>query len=94
MFRTLIDRQAQHAVDMDATSLVDPEHLSFTPDVAEEGVHDPHEGAGPLWNESWYFDATSLDGNIGMYGRLGRLPNQNICKWFSCDLRVHHFFVV
>ena len=27
-----------------------------------------------LWNESWYFDAVSEDGELGVYVRIGRLP--------------------
>ena len=84
MFRTLVTRQAQHAVDMDAMSLVDvrsfkPDMTSRTPHVVDEGVHVPPQDAGPLWNESWYFDCTN--GELGMYARIGRLPNQNCCSF-------------
>jgi hypothetical protein len=46
------------------------------PEPADEGRHEP--GPEDLWNESWYFDAVSDDGTIGVYTRLGRLPNQDV----------------
>ncbi|KAK4936387.1 hypothetical protein LTR10_022713 [Elasticomyces elasticus] len=79
MFHTLASRQAQHALDMDAISLVTSTVTSHSPDVADESQHVSPDEAGPLWNESWYFDCTSADGEVGMYARLGRLPNQGIC---------------
>jgi len=50
--------------------------ILLRPDPADEGRHQP--GAEELWNESWYFDAVSDDGTLGIYTRLGRLPNQNL----------------
>ena len=82
MFRTLVSRQAQHAIDMDAASLVKPAYISHAPNITEEAEHVPPAGV-LLWNESWYFDATSLDGSLGMYARIGRLPNQNRCNFVS-----------
>lgn len=86
MFRTLVTRQAQHAVDMDAMSLVDtksskPNMSSNTPHAVDEGVHVHPKDSGPLWNESWYFDCTN--GDLGMYARIGRLPNQNCCSFVA-----------
>ena len=46
------------------------------PEPVDEARHEP--GAEDLWNESWYFDAVSDDGTIGVYTRLGRLPNQDV----------------
>jgi hypothetical protein len=46
------------------------------PGPADEGRHEP--GPEDLWNESWYFDAVSDDGTLGVYTRLGRLPNQDV----------------
>jgi hypothetical protein len=46
------------------------------PEPVDEGRHEP--GPEDLWNESWYFDAVSDDGTLGVYTRLGRLPNQEI----------------
>ena len=46
------------------------------PEPVDEGRHEP--GPEDLWNESWYFDAVSDDGALGVYTRLGRLPNQEI----------------
>ena len=77
MFKTLISRQAQHAIDMDAMSTLKPAQISHAPRIAEEAEHVP-PSREPLWNESWYFDAVTPDGNVGMYARIGRLPNQNM----------------
>jgi len=46
------------------------------PEPADEGRHEP--GPEDVWNESWYFDAVSDDGTLGVYTRLGRLPNRDI----------------
>ena len=52
------------------------------PEPADEGRHAP--GDEPLWNESWYFDAISDDGSLGVYLRIGRLPNQGTCLYSAC----------
>ena len=46
------------------------------PEPADEGPHTP--GTEDLWSESWYFDGVSDDGTLGVYTRLGRLPNQDV----------------
>lgn len=46
------------------------------PAPADEGPHMP--GTEDLWNESWYFDGVSDDGTLGVYTRLGRLPNRDV----------------
>src|SRR5690349_16688246 len=46
------------------------------PESADEGRHAP--GTEDLWSESWYFDGVSDDGTLGVYTRLGRLPNQEV----------------
>lgn len=46
------------------------------PAAADEGRHLP--GDAEWWNESWYFDAVSDDGSLGVYSRIGRLPNQGV----------------
>jgi hypothetical protein len=35
-----------------------------------------------LWNESWYFDAVSEDGMLGVYVRLGLYPNMKVA-WYT-----------
>lgn len=81
MFHTLASRQAQHALDMDAASLVKPRTTSHSPDVVDENEHVPPAVSGPLLSESWYFDATTADGELGVYARIGRLPNQDYCNF-------------
>lgn len=80
MFMTCLARNAQQILDLDALSLL-PElssapPLPLRPDVEDESRHPP--GPEPLWNESWYFDAVADDESLGLYVRLGRLPNQGV----------------
>ena len=80
MFMTCLARNAQQILDLDALSLL-PEPsaappVPLRPDPEDEGRHQP--GPEPLWNESWYFDAVSDDASLGVYVRLGRLPNQGV----------------
>ena len=49
---------------------------TLRPEPADEGRHEP--GGEDLWSESWYFDGVSDDGTLGVYTRLGRLPNQDV----------------
>ena len=44
------------------------------------GPHPP--GTEELWNESWYFDAVSADGQLGVYTRLGLYPNLGV-SWMT-----------
>ncbi|HEY2161691.1 MAG TPA: phosphotransferase [Solirubrobacteraceae bacterium] len=83
MFMTWLARTAQQIIDLDALSML-PEPSStppvpLRPDPGDEGRH--AQGPEPLWNESWYFDAVSDDESLGVYVRLGRLPNQGICLY-------------
>ncbi len=81
MFMAVFGRAAQMAIDLNAAELL-PEpnaeaNAPLRPDPADEGTHDP--GPEELWNESWYFDAISDDGGLGVYHRIGRLPNTDAC---------------
>jgi len=51
-------------------------------DPSDEGLHEP--GPEELWNESWYFDAVSDAGDLGIYARIGRLPNRDTCLYSAC----------
>lgn len=78
MFRVLLDRHTRHILDMDAVALLPeagavPEALQPEPD--DEALHEP--GPEASWNESVYLDAVSDDGDLGVYARIGRLPNQD-----------------
>lgn len=55
------------------------------PGAGDEGLHSP--GDEPLWNESFYFDAISDDGSLGVYHRLGRLPNSGLAMVGTCVVR-------
>src|SRR4051812_38121626 len=81
MFMAWIAPNSQHILDIDALSLL-PEPgarpTALVPEPGDDsGRHDP--GPEPTWNESWYFDAVSDDGTLGLYTRLGRVPNQDMC---------------
>ena len=52
-------------------------------DPTDEGLHAPEPEQ--LWNESWYFDFTTEDGNLGGYVRLGLYPALGV-SWFWADL--------
>lgn len=78
MFMTMLTRSAQQALDTGALDLLPAApRPALRPNPADEAAHPP--GPELLWNESWYFDAVSDDGSLGLYIRLGRLPNQDSC---------------
>jgi hypothetical protein len=86
MFMTWLARSAQQALDLEALALL-PEPQSgrrapLVPEVEDEGRHNP--GPEPLWNESWYFDAVDASATLGLYVRLGRLPNQGVALYTAC----------
>jgi hypothetical protein len=76
MFLTVLERATQQILDLE-TSDTKPEPLR--PEPEDEGRHAP--GPEPLWNESWYFDGVSDDRSLGLYVRLGRVPNQDSCLY-------------
>ena len=86
MFITWFQRNAQQALDLNAAELLPPPHAArppaLRPEPHDEGRHAP--GPEALWNESWYFDAISDSGELGLYVRLGRLPNQDVCLYTAC----------
>jgi hypothetical protein len=89
MFMASVERAAQQAIDLDSVELLpvfDPARPgrppALQPDPDDEGRHEP--GPEPLWNESWYFDGVSDDETVGVYVRLGRLPNQNVALYTAC----------
>ena len=86
MFMTWFERNAQQAVDLGAAELLPQARTgplpALRPDAEDEGRHDP--GPEALWNESWYFDAVADDGQLGVYVRLGRLPNQGVALYTAC----------
>jgi hypothetical protein len=84
MFLVTLARYAQQILDLDALELL-PEPGSgrppaLRPQPSDEGRHAP--GPEQLWNESWYFDAISEDGRIGVYTRLGLYPNLGV-SWLT-----------
>ncbi len=52
------------------------------PDPADESPHAP--GPEPLWNESWYFDFFTADGQLGGYVRIGKYPNLGVVWYWAC----------
>src|SRR4029450_557326 len=80
------ERNVQQVLDLDALSLLpepDAERPRALAPAPEDGVcHAP--GPEALWNESWYFDAVGDAGDLGVYVRIGRLPNQDTCLYTAC----------
>ncbi len=89
MFMAVLERGAQMAIDLNALELLpEPDagaNAPLLPEPADEGTHGP--GPEQLWNESWYFDAVSDDGQLGVYHRIGRLPNTDACLLTTCIVR-------
>ncbi len=85
MFMAWLERQAQQIIDLDAESLLAEAATTppvLRPEPDDDGLHPP--GAEEIWNESWYMDAVSDDGSLGMYVRLGRIPNQDLSVFMAC----------
>lgn len=77
MFTLLLERVCQQIIDLGSLELLPTAGAvpaALAPAPADEGRHTP--GAESAWSESYYFDAVSGDGSIGLYVRLGRIPNQ------------------
>ena len=80
MFMTILARYAQQAQDLSALDLLPAPGTGrpapLRPEPEDEGRH----AAGPdeLWNESWYFDAVTDDGSLGVWVRLGLYPNLGV----------------
>ena len=89
MFMAVLERAAEMAIDLNALELLpEPDagaNAPLRPEPADEGSHEP--GPEQLWNESWYFDAVSDDGRLGVYHRIGRLPNADACLLTTCIVR-------
>lgn len=84
MFMTQLERYAAQAIDLDAVELLPPPGSGRPPALRPEPGDEGSHPAGPeeLWNESWYFDAVSADGTLGMYSRLGLYPNLGVA-WLT-----------
>lgn len=52
------------------------------PGPDDEGRHPP--GDEQYWNESWYFDVSSVDGTSGGYVRIGLYPNLDAVWYWAC----------
>jgi Ser/Thr protein kinase RdoA (MazF antagonist) len=82
MFMTQLARSAQQVLDLDALSLLPAsggKAPALVPSPTDEGSHTP--GPEATWNESWYFDAVAPDGSLGVYVRVGRVPNQDLALY-------------
>ncbi|WP_354700652.1 hypothetical protein DSM112329_00937 [Paraconexibacter sp. AEG42_29] len=84
MFMAWFARAAQQVLDLDALSLLPAVDAgrpqALRPAATDDsGRHEP--GPEQTWNESWYFDAVSDDGTLGVYVRLGRLPNREVALY-------------
>jgi hypothetical protein len=87
MFMAMLARHGQHALDLAAEELLDGSGRNAgarlapaRPHGRDEGRHEP--GHEELWNESWYFDAITPDGELGAWVRIGLYPNLGVC-WYT-----------
>lgn len=55
------------------------------PDPHDEGRHAPIDE--PHWSESWYFDAVSDDGSLGVYTRTGLVPGRGTALFTAAIVR-------
>jgi hypothetical protein len=88
MFMTWLARNAQQVLDLGSLELL-PEPSAerppaLVPEPSDEGRHEP--GGEEWWNESWYFDAVADDGSLGVYSRIGRVPNQGGVALFTASI--------
>ncbi len=58
------------------------DHAPRRPEPADEGLHPP--GPEEFWNESYYFDGVADDLSLGVYARIGHLPNRDECVYSAC----------
>lgn len=79
MFLTMLERHCTHVLDTGALEVLgspaphsDPPPL---PQPGDELAHPPTDEA--LWNESWYFDFSDADHDLGGWVRLGLYPNEH-----------------
>ena len=84
MFLVTLARYAQQVLDLEALELLPEPGSGRPPALRPQGEDEaPHEpGSEELWNESWYFDAVSADGRLGVYTRLGLYPNLGV-SWMT-----------
>jgi len=89
MFMSMLAHHAQHALDLGAGDMLAGQRpvrrspvsdAPLRPDPRDEGRHPT--GDDELWNESWYFDACSDDGRLGVWVRIGLYPNMGRC-WYT-----------
>ena len=88
MFMTSFERNAQQVLDLGSLELL-PEPSAerppaLVPEPSDEGRHEP--GGEEWWNESWYFDGVAGDGSLGVYTRIGRVPNQGGVALFTASI--------
>lgn len=88
MFMTLFHRVCQQIIDLDALELLPAPGAKLTALRPDADAECPHQrGTEPFWNESWYFDGVSADPEIGVYVRLGNVPNQGSCLYTVAVVR-------
>lgn len=88
MFMTVLARACQQILDLDAVDLLPAlgaPTAALRPEPCDEGRHEP--GLESQWNESWYFDAVDESGSVGVYVRLGLVPNGGHCFYAASIVR-------
>ncbi len=54
------------------------------PLIPEDEYRHPPDASVPLWNESWYLDAVTDDGDLGAYLRYSLYPNEGVAWVWAC----------
>jgi len=76
LFVAMFQRHCEMILDMKALDIIPTPNppAPLIPEDSDEYAH-PH-GTDPLHNESWYFDVTDPEQEVGVWVRLGVTPNQ------------------
>jgi hypothetical protein len=56
----------------------------MTLELAPSDEHPHPPGDERLWGESWYFDFSTREGDLGGYVRLGLYPNLGVAWYWAC----------
>jgi hypothetical protein len=88
MFMSWLERSCQQAIDLGSLDLLPTEVGAPVPLRPVSKDESPHPaGEEPLWSESWYLDAISEDGSLGLYSRIGDTANRDCAHYMMAIVR-------
>jgi hypothetical protein len=88
MFMNWLQRTCQQAIDLGSVDLLPTEMGPPAPLRPTSKDELPHPaGTELLWSESWYLDAVSDDGSIGVYSRIGNTANRDGAEYMMAIVR-------